>query len=458
MRQMSVWFSVCGVVLALGATLASAGKLATAGPNPVWGTSAPITSSAIAYAGGPQMGQDALGHQHLIFDFCSGSCGLFYTQRTPDGNWLPLETPPGLTSIRYSESLLVSSDGTAHVFWSDTSGGLATGFHYVQRDPSGGWGQPEERGFLGTRLLGYEHNGTLYIVGDSLNIRAPDGTWTTEPFPGFVYSFAIGPNGQQSLLYRDGYYDLALTTRQVGDPWGIGNLIASTQAGLNAAKLVLDNSGNPRIIWRDNATYDCFPFTCNGFGLHYRESNSGTWSPPEDLALLKGQYEFVSSDLAIADDGTLYVAWSSDEELKSQPSAFVSRRRGASDWITPTVYSGFSVKLLAEQGTIHAFWQYQGYTLFHWIPFSREGYWSYPGSVANSSNVALSYDVVPDIDGSGRLHLFWPDRGDTFRLMYRSWDAANVPTPIPTVTATVPTPTATPIPLNQRVYLPGLSK
>lgn len=462
MRRQTVVVILLFVALAVFAVFASQAEQAKAGPNPIWGTPSPVSTSAIAFAGSPQMEQDGLGVQHLIFDFCSGGCGLFYTQRVPGGNWSPLETPPGLTPGRYSETLLVSSDGTSHVFWSDYMPGSATtGFHYVRRDPSGIWSEPEERSFFGNRLVGHERNGSVYIVGDTLNVRAPDGTWTAEPVPGFVYSFAIAPSGEQFLLYRDGVYDLVLTSRLVGDPWATGELVASTPSGLDTAKLVLDNAGNPRITWRDNTTFDCFPFTCNGYRLHYREANSGTWSAQEDLALLKGNnYPFVTSDVAVADDGTPYVMWSSDEELKDQPTVYVSRRNGVNNWTTPSVYSGFGVRLLAHQGTIHAFWQYQARFLYHWIAYSTEGYWSYPASVAYSDDVSMSFDVDPDIDGSDRLHLFWGDRSqtNTFRLMYQSWDAANAPTQVPTPTATVPVPTATPIPLNQRVYLPGLSK
>lgn len=461
MRRKSTFLTALLVVFAALAILGSQAGQAEAGPNPIWGTPTPASTSAIAFAGNPKMEQDGLGNLHLIFDYCyNGSCSLFYTKRDTNGNWGSLESPPGQITWRYSESVLVSEDGTAHVFWEDQLGGLNSGFYYTQRSPAGTWSQPEERGYIGNRLSGYERDGYLYIVGDAFVVRAPDGTWATEPVPGYVFSFEIAPDGQQFLLYQSGF-DLRLATRQAGGTWSAGELITTTQAGANWAKLVLDGSGNPRIVWRDDATYDCFPYTCNGYRLHYRESNSGTWSVQEDLALLKGNnFTYVTSDMAVADDGTRYVMWSSDEELKNQPSVFVSRRNGVNDWITPSVYPGYGVRLLTDQGTIHAFWKYQGSTLFHWIAYSNQGFWSYPSPVAYSSDSSLSYDVDPDLDRSGRLHLFWPDRPDVnvYRMMYRSWDAANVPTVVPTATPTVPAATSTPVPLNRRVFLPDLAK
>ena len=184
MRRQMVAVVLLSLALTVFVVFASKAEQVKAGPNPIWGTPSPVSTSAIAFAGNPQMEQDGLGVQHLIFDFCSGGCGLYYTQRVPGENWSPIEVPPGLTSNRYSETLLVSSDGTSHVFWSDYSPGSATtGFHYVRRDPAGIWSEPEERSFLGNRLVGHEYNGSVYIVGDALNVRTPDGTWTSEPVP-----------------------------------------------------------------------------------------------------------------------------------------------------------------------------------------------------------------------------------------------------------------------------------
>lgn len=461
MRRNLVWSATCLIAVAGFVSLSSQMDQAKAGPNPIWGTATPISTSAVAFAGNPHIDQDGFGNLHLAFVYCAnGWCPLFYTKRDTQGVWGPLESPPGQTpmSWRYSDSLLVSSDGTVHVFWADQHGGVNTGFHYVQRSPTGNWGEPEEHPYIGSTLLSCERDGYVYVIGDTFAVRAPDGTWTTEPVPGYVYAFAISPGGQQYLLYGSSD-NLILATRQEGEAWSAGENVTSIPARLDTAKLVLDDSGNPRVIWREYATYQCFPLTCDGFSLHYREANGGTWSAQEDLALLKGSnYGFITSDVAVADDGTRYVSWSSDEEAKGQPTVFISRRNGANDWTTPTTHAGFGVKLLSDKGTIHAFWQYQGYTLFHWVAYSREGYWSNLGSLVYSYDVGLTYDVDPDIDASGRLHLVWPDRSDTFRLMYRSWDAANVPTLVPTATATLPAPTTTPIPQNQRVFLPGLSK
>lgn len=460
MRRHTVVAILLSVTLVVIAVFSSETEQVKAGPNPIWGTPSPVSTSAVAYAGAPQMKQDGAGNLHLAFVYCAnGWCPLFYTKRDTNGVWGPLESPPGQTTMnwRYNDRLLVSSDGTAHIFWEDQHGGLNTGFHYVQRSPTGIWGEPEEHSYVGATLISEERDGYLYLIGDIFAVRAPDGTWTTEPVPGYVYSFVISPGGRQYLLFGS-YDNLILATRLSGDTWSAGEHITSAPARLDTAKLVLDGSDNPRVIWREFAPYECFPFTCDGFSLHYREANGGVWSAQEDLALLKGNnYGFITSDVAVADDGTRYVMWSSDEEVIGQGTVFVSRRNGANDWTTST-YPGLAVKLLSTNGTIHAFWQVPGNALYHWIAYSTQGYWSYPGIAANSSDVGMTYAVEPDRDGSGRLHLFWPDRSGSFRMMYRSWDAANVPTQVPTATATVPAPTSTSVPQDLRVFLPVLSR
>jgi hypothetical protein len=223
-----------------------------------------------------ERGADGILHI-LGFDSCCPG-QIQYARRDLAGVWGSVEiVDSDMDSSRpWEGDMALSSDGTAHVIWTDTEGGANHKVNYAKRNPAGTWTTP-------VPLSDPAHNaaGLSLLVNNDSQLYA---SW-----------FSYGTAG----LY---------TRYQVGGNWGAVQRVDNSIGGPSHPVMLLDVQQNVHYFWYNGSV------AIENTGIFYRKLTAGnTWEAVVPISGPPAAPGNSANLFASLDGPNLYVTWGFQE-------------------------------------------------------------------------------------------------------------------------------------------------
>lgn len=237
--------------------------------------------------------------------------------------WLPPHdlSPLGNT---YSPRTVVGADGVVHAFWDrDGAGGIETAGHV----PGASWSEPLRLSAAGaeTGVVRPAANaaGDLVVIWYDVNggqkriqtaSRPQGGEWSAPdalPSVRDVSSpaLALAPDGTATAMWMELDAATSMTTirssvRPRGGSWSAPVTVSNPAEHSFSPNVVVDRQGTATVLW--------YQATAGGINRTYASSRpaGGAWSTPE---LLSHHDWAATSNVAVADDGTVFATWKARE-------------------------------------------------------------------------------------------------------------------------------------------------
>ncbi|MCI0576533.1 MAG: hypothetical protein L0332_06220 [Chloroflexi bacterium] len=361
----------------------------------------------------PALVVDSQNKLHVLW----GETGIHYARRNNNGTWLSVQL---LDSMGGGEpNVVIGSNGVIHAVWSSYTGSEFVRYARLQ---NGNWSNPETvssgSSYAREAYVAVGNNGIVHVIWKETYLsdrhlfysqRNPNGGWTqpelvsgngNDPFPG---DFRVDNSGSVHLVYwqspLSGDSEIFYTHRPIGGSWSLPLNLSNNSTNDYDPSLAVGPVGEVHVLWTNYDPPDG--------GLHYRQRNSsGDWLVAQKVAGLGG-----SSELAVAADGTLHIVWSSGEQI------VYNQRLNNGAWADTTNLSGntgfFSYPVLAldQSGFPHVAWGGSIYAAFYedvsYTYMLSDGSWSAVQNLSNNSD--NSYLPRIAIDYSGSVHIAWLD-------------------------------------------------
>ncbi len=377
---------------------------------------------------------DAAGGVHIMWrkeNLDNYTFNIYYDYRSPAGTWSPVETvASSITTAYYPPRMVVTTDGTAHVFYSSI--GILYNTHRIS---SNNWSSPE--GISGD----YYADDDLIATGDDVgNIhvawicnvagggqmcysRKPAGSaWeqivqlTNYP-PTMVYPFQIiAQNEEVHLLWAfqnpvDYSMHVDYARRDGDSTWLAPEDVCPTCEKEEGVRMAVDSTGLPQVAWYDQWSDN------EGWhsALYFSQRiNTGSWLPPH---ILDGNAS--APQIVIDYLGRTHVAWSGKDIM----GLFHAYRGLDGSWhktnpITDHWMPFFDL-MLDEQGAVDLVFP-DGFT--HWMGGPQ---WM-PTTNFGSPESAVEMQAVTDIFGG--VHILWSESlVSSSNLVYVSPHIVNTP-------------------------------
>lgn len=293
-------------------------------------------------------------------------------------------------------AIACDSRGCFYVVWQDPAPNGIMAVYITQRTPAGNWTIPNYISNDNTQRpmawpdIAIDKENTIHIVGQYTNPQ--------------------------------GWYEVFYTKKPLGSNWSELEIIGMYgRAGV--PKIAVDDYGNVHIIWEELVGY--FPI------FYTKRAKDGSWSAPVEISK-GGVYYIDDPKIRIDKAGYAHVLWS-EVRTESGPQALVYTNNVGGSWVTPIdlcldslsrIY-GYQLAI-TDDGTIYVVWSLKGDIFYTFKSLSSN--WFLPARICSTEVNTL----FPALDAvNNELHLFWPEGFNLDTLYYfkkegrNKWQAVN---------------------------------
>jgi len=345
-----------------------------------WSTPGPVANEP-GEATQPRAALDASGALHVVWKGGSGELNtVYYARRSSDGTWSAAQDISASTGDVFLPKLAVEPGGVVHVVWLDHSADTYD-VYYARRAADGSWSAP-------------------LLVSD-------------RPGPAFDQEMALDEGGAVHVTWNEWQAGMMYSRRDPDGTWS-PDLVISSHWAAGSPQIGVDTLGWVHITWVDNTDV-----------YYARRDVDGTWSQPRLISA--GPYgTWSGAHQAVADDGTVHVAWWNNDLYDSD--VYYVQGKADGSW-TPFqkvhASDGMSMNptpIAGAYGSVHVCWDEatsQSGTPFdlYCSRLQSDGSWASPANLSNSSGSSWFRDLA--VDGGGTLHAIWAENSEIY---YRRQD------------------------------------
>lgn len=326
-----------------------------------------------------------------------------YSRDLAPGSWGAIErlSHPLGGGWQYDPAIGVDGGGTLYALWQDRRSNIGYDLYFATRPPAGAWGVNER-------------------------VNPVTGTVTSAP------SVVVTLDGANAVVWsdtRNGDPDIFFAERAPGGTWAASERVDDSASGTQGlAVLRRAPDGTLHAAWMDARGG-------SGYDIYYASRPpGGTWSANERVNDLPGKAVVSARGpaLALASDGTLYVAWSDtrngnrDVYAASRPPGGTWGASQRLDDATNTLTQENPTLAVGADGTLIAAWEHDSDGATTTVRFAQRppgGSWSAATDLLSGYQRRYENPLLATA-GDGSLTLLADERssgysGTFYRVVYR---------------------------------------
>ena len=313
-------------------------------------------------------------------DYAGGSYSIRSNHHTPGADWdgeVPAETHTSADAIE--PWIATSPTGTTFVVWRQYNGSTFE-VRVNQSAPGAGWGTPE---LLASLVGGY----------------------TLSP------SIAVDPSGDAIAVWIEllnTSYSIHAKRYQAGSGWDTASTVIGTPGYPFEPHIGMDNSGNAIVIWgfADNGNH--------GVQTNRYEVGTGWTGPGTIIELPDTVGSIYEPQIAVASDGTAFVAW--EQSDGSKYNIWADHYAPGQGWTgSPVMVSDSTENSQSPQVAVDA----KGHGVVAWrqIPvqsksvwaayFMANAGWSTAKRISEADDTGVPQNVNAGMDSNGNALVVW---------------------------------------------------
>lgn len=355
--------------------------------------------------------------------------GLFFFSQAARADWRPAKRITWTSGWSEYPSMAVDPSGNPHVVWDDDTTGYSEVYYKGSSDGGATWTTAKR---LSSTTAGcyrpdiaVDSSGALHVVwydfapGDYevYYRKSPDGgiTWTTTKritwtSGGSEYpAVAVDSSGNPHVAWMEytlGNYEIYYKkSTDGGTTWSTAKRLTWTSESSDEPALAVDSSGNPHVIWYDQAP--------GNFEIFYRKSMDGgaAWTPAKRLTWDSDGSWYPS--IAVDSSDILHLAW--ENATVGSPEIYYKKSAdGGTTW-TPikrltwtSGLSGSPIIAVDSSGNPHIVWYDDtpgNYEIYYRASTDGGTMWTAAERLTWASGGSYDPDMAPD--PSGHIHVVW---------------------------------------------------